>query len=66
MLSNEEKNEMLLDAKDLKRKEAFAQARHRSLQPMSWLHYFQFLNSLELLFPSSARPHKITGSQFKL
>ena len=67
MLSEEEKREILEDAHNAVRGKAFAQARERRLsQPMNWQEYFQFLQTVQNLFPSHQYPHKTTGGQFKL
>jgi hypothetical protein len=67
MLSDEEKKEMLEDAHNASRGNAFAQARERRLsQPMSWQEYFQFLQTVQNLFPRPQSPHKTIGSYFKL
>ena len=67
MLSEQDKKEMLEDARDPKRKEVFAKIRKQSLDPMSWEDYFRFLKSVQNLFPSQmkSRP-KIEGNSFKL
>ena len=66
MLSEQDKREMLEDARNLQRREAFSQSRQRSLQPMSWQDYFQFLRSIQNIFPHTRSPHKTQGQVFKL
>ena len=66
MLSDQDKKEMLEDAFDLKRGQAFADSRRRSLEPMSWEEYFSFLKTVQNFFPLPSKPHKITGKNFKL
>ena len=67
MLSEQDKKEMIEDAHDPQRKEAFAKARKQSLEPMSWADYFSFLKNVQNLFPGQmkSRP-KIEGNLFKL
>ena len=67
MLSDEEKKEMLEDAKSESRREDFSQAKNRvSHQAMSWTQYFSFLQGVQNLFPRRNSPKKIQGSAFKL
>ena len=66
MLSEEEKREMLEDAQSAQRHQAFDEAKKRSLKPMSWEKYFQFLQSVQDIFPQQRSPHKIQGNSFKL
>ena len=66
MLSEQDKKEMLADAQDPKRRQAFIDSRNRALAPMSWVEYFAFLKTTQGFFGSSLRPHKITGEGFKL
>ena len=66
MLSDEEKREMLEDAANPQRRVHFAQARQKSLAPMTWREYFRFLKGVRNLFPQQ-RAHKIIeGRLFKL
>ena len=66
MLSDAEKREILEDAADPRRRAHFAQARQKSLAPMTWQEYFRFLKGVRNLFPQQ-RPRKIIeGHVFKL
>ena len=66
MLSDKDKRDMLNDAQDPKRGQAFAQARLKSLEPMSWEEYMRFCTQVQPFFGQEAKPHKITGQFFKL
>ena len=66
MLSDEEKKEMLADARDPQRRVAFASSGSKRMTPMTWEEYFQFLKSVQNIFPQDRVPHKITGTCFKL
>ena len=67
MLSDEEKKEMLEDAKDQARRKAFAQARNRTLnQLVSGAQYLRFLQGVQNFFPHKKSPKKIEGAMFKL
>lgn len=66
MLSEEEKREMLEDAADPQRREMFAQARRRSLGPMTWVEYFRFLEGVQNLFPQQKTRKVIEGPSFRL
>lgn len=67
MLNDEQKKEMLADAKDQERRKAFAQARSRVMnQPMTGQEYMNFVQSVQNLFPTPNKPHKIEGTMFKL
>ncbi len=66
MLSDQDKKEMLEDANNPLRAQAFAQARQRTMQPMTWKSYLHFLTSIQNLFPQQRVPHKIQGNTFKL
>ncbi len=67
MLSDEEKREMLEDARSESRRKAFARARTRVFsQPMTWEQYFRFLRGVVNLFPQKESFKKIEGSAFKL
>ena len=66
MLSDQDKKEMLADAQDPARRQAFADSRRRVLGAMSWAEYFNFLKSVQNFFASPSMPHKITGEHFKL
>ena len=67
MLSDEEKKEMLEDARSESRRKEFALSRKRVLnQTMTWTDYFHFLDSAQKLFPQQKFPKKIEGNAFKL
>ncbi len=67
MLSDEDKKEMLEDAQNPQRRQAFAQARQESIKPMSWPEYFRFLKGVRNLFPYQQKPRRtIEGQIFKL
>jgi len=66
MLSDEDKKEMLVDAYDSKRKEAFADSKRRVLKPMSWAEYFNFLKTAANCFNFKSMPHRMIGENFKL
>ena len=66
MLSGQDKKDMLADALDSGRRQAFADSRHKALGPMSWVEYFIFLKSTQNFFALPSKPHKITGDHFKL
>lgn len=66
MLSEEDKREMLEDARDPQRKKDFTQARKHSLKPMTWQEYFQFLQSVQNIFPREQSSKIIQGNIFKL
>lgn len=66
MLSDEEKREMLEDAHDPKRREAFAKARQKAQLRAGWPEYFAFLKSITNLFGRKTPPTKISGLHFKL
>ena len=66
MLSDREKQEMLEDARSESRRKAFAQAKERSLVPMSGPEFLEFLNNNQKLFLQQSSPHKIMGNNFKL
>lgn len=66
MLSDQDKKDMLADAHDPARRQAFADSRRRSLEPMSWAEYFNFLKTTQKFFGLSVKPHKIVGEHFKL
>ncbi len=67
MLSDEEEQEMKEDAQSRARREAFANARRQVLdQPVSWARYFQFLQSVQHLFPQPSSPKVIQGNMFRL
>lgn len=66
MLSDQDKRDMLADAHDPKRKEAFAESRRRVLARVSWAEYFSYLKNVQKFFALPSKPHKITGEHFKL
>ncbi len=66
MLSDEEKREMLEDAQSETRRKSFAQARQRSLTPMTGEEYIQFLQSVQNMFPQVSVPKPTLGTSFKL
>ena len=66
MLSDQDKKDILADANDPMRRQAFADSRRRALKPMSWAEYFNFLKTTQNFFALPAKPHKILGENFKL
>lgn len=66
MLSEEDKKDILRDALDPARRQSFSDSRQRAVSPMSWPEYFAFLKSTQNFFGTTAKPHKITGKNFKL
>ncbi len=67
MLSDEEKREMLEDAHDQERGKVFASIKKfQQAQKMSGPQFTSFLSSIQGFFGHSAKPHKITGNNFKL
>ena len=67
MLSDEERREILDDAKSNARRRSFAQVRISTQdQPMTWEQYFRFLRSIQNLFPQERVPKKTEGNMFKL
>ena len=66
MLNDQDKKDILADANNPQRRESFAQSRQKSLQPMTWKAYFDFLKKTQNFFGTLAKPHKITGKDFKL
>jgi len=66
MLSDQDKNDILADAQDQGRRQAFVESRRRSLKAMSWSEYFSFLKSVQAFFVLPHKPHKIIGEHFKL
>lgn len=66
MLSEEDKKDILADAHNPLRKQAFDESRQRAIKKMSWEEYFAFLKSTQNFFGLSAKPHKILGDNFKL
>ena len=67
MLSDEEKKEMLEDARSETRRQAFAHSRGRALnRSTTWAEYFHFLQSVQNIFPRKRSPKKIEGNKFRL
>jgi hypothetical protein len=67
MLSDEEKREMLEDAHNKERGKSFAFVKKfQQSQKMSGPQFIFFLKSVSEFFGFSAKPHKITGNNFKL
>ena len=66
MLSDQDKKDILADARDPRRRQAFADSRRRGLGPMNWVEYFVFLKAAQNFFSLPSKPHKITGEHFKL
>ena len=66
MLSEQDKKDMLADARDQGRRKAFADARARSIKPIPWDEYLKFCQQVQTFFGFEAKPHKTEGSHFKL
>ncbi|MBI4308829.1 MAG: hypothetical protein HY591_00705 [Candidatus Omnitrophica bacterium] len=67
MLSDEEKMEMLQDARSESRREAFARARGNALnRSRTWAEYFSFLRSVQNIFPQKKSVKSIEGNNFRL
>ena len=65
MLSDEEKMEMLQDARSETRRKAFARSRVLN-RSTTWAEYFHFLHSVQNIFPQKKFPKKIEGNKFRL
>ena len=50
MLSRQEKEEMLADARDTKRRDDFRRCRRLNSRPLSFEEYLKFLNDIQRLF----------------
>jgi len=66
MLSDQDREDILADAHDPKRRRSFADSRRRAIAPMTWAEYFIFLRTTQNLFGLTSKPHKIIGENFKL